>query len=250
MPQQHRPVVIGNWKLNGSFSHLQTYTDYLLGASMSGIPNTVDCGICLPYVYLAEAQKKLTHSGFGWGAEDVSEHLQGAYTGQISATMLAELGCRYTLVGHSERRQYQFEMDNQITRKAMQLVDCGIRPIYCLGENLQQRQSNQAEQVVDNQLQALLSVNAEKLTSVIIAYEPIWAIGTGQTATPEQAQHMHEFIATKLAAVKLNLPILYGGSVSTKNAPSLARMPNINGFLVGGASLEASSFCQICEVFR
>ena len=246
-------IVLGNWKLHGSVTHLRQFVQqFATLRSNSATPialTNMSVGLCLPAVYLAEAQVLLAASStMCIGAQDVSEHASGAYTGEVAAAMLAEFACGYTLLGHSERRQYHGETDAQVAVKARQLLTHNIIPVCCVGENLQQRQAGEAQATVLKQLRYLLA-DDQVAASMIIAYEPIWAIGTGQTASPEQAQRMHQFIRHTTQRQGIDCAIVYGGSVNVSNAKALSEMPDVNGFLVGGASLEASSFYQICEVF-
>lgn len=241
-------VVVGNWKLNGSLGN----NEALLGALLRVVPrdNPVACAVCVPSPYLAQAQGLLKGSGIGWGAQDVSRFDQGAYTGEVSGAMLAEFGCRYAIVGHSERRTIFGEADGVVAEKYAAARRAGLTPIFCVGETLGEREGGRTEAVLARQVDALLqSCGAAQLQGGIVAYEPVWAIGTGRTATSAQAQEAHVFIRGRIAAqdqaVASRLPILYGGSVKASNAKELFAMPDVDGGLVGGASLVAEEFVAI-----
>lgn len=250
-----KPTIIGNWKMHGSKLQIDAFFNGL-GEKLKKQPNLLKCeaAICPPFIYLAQAAKLLEQApGIKLGAQDVSEFEQGAYTGQIGANMLKEQGCRYVIVGHSERRQYCHETDEEIANKFIAAKSAGLMPILCVGETQEQRQNKQTSSVVVDQLKVILTrEGAGGFHHALIAYEPIWAIGTGLTATPEQAQQIHgllrQTIAEYDATVAMGLPILYGGSVKPSNAQALLTMPDIDGALVGGASLEAEDFLAICEV--
>ena len=240
--------VIGNWKLNGS---LVTNVS-LLNALKVGVVGKKDgfCGVCVPFPYLAQVQAALGGSTLGWGAQDVSRFESGAYTGDISAAMVAEFGSRYTLVGHSERRAIFGDTDEVVASKFGQALKANLMPILCLGESLTERESGKTEEVVLRQLQAVIDAHGVKnLAKSILAYEPVWAIGTGKTASPAQAEEVHAFLRRRVsaldAAVGSEIAILYGGSVKKSNAAELFGMPNIDGGLIGGASLVAEEFLGI-----
>lgn len=243
-----RKLVAGNWKMHGSLAD----NEALLGALRSGMNAGagVECAVCVPFPYLGQAQQLLHDSPIGWGAQDVSEHGKGAYTGEVSAPMLREFGCRYVLVGHSERRALHGEDSRLVGRKMRAAQAAGITPIVCVGETLAERESGNTEAIVAEQLDAVIAeTSVGALTNAVIAYEPVWAIGTGKTATPEQAQAVHRFIRSRLtaadSAVAAGLSILYGGSVKVASARALFAMPDIDGGLVGGASLDANEFLAI-----
>jgi triosephosphate isomerase (TIM) len=200
--------------------------------------NPPNCAVCVPFPYLAQAGERLRGSRIAWGAQNVSEHAQGAYTGEVSAAMLAEFGCRYVLVGHSERRQLYGESDAQAAAKFAAVKAAGMTPILCVGETLQERDSGKTEDVVGRQLGAV------NFKDGVLAYEPVWAIGTGRNATPEQAQAVHAFLRKKVPA---DTPILYGGSVKPQNAAAIFAMPDVDGGLIGGASLVAKDFLEIVK---
>ena len=241
-------LVVGNWKLNGSLAANAS----LLGQLLRDIPreSPAACAVCVPMPYLAQARGLLEGSGIGWGAQDVSRFEKGAYTGEVSAAMLAEFGCRHAIVGHSERRTIFGEADEVSAEKYAAARRAGLAPIFCVGETLEEREAGATEAVLARQLDALLGrCGAAELDGGVVAYEPVWAIGTGRTATAEQAQQAHAFIRGRLAgkdaALAAKLPILYGGSVKAGNAAELFAMPDVDGGLVGGASLVAEEFVAI-----
>ena len=245
-----RILVAGNWKLNGSKASIQQLVSHIL----AGTENLTDVStaVCAPYVYLPLVAELLAHSTVGLGAQDVSEQNSGAYTGEVSAPMLLETGCKYVIVGHSERRALFGEKDADTARKFAAARRQGLIPILCLGESLAEREAGLTEAVVARQLDAVLELEGvQALTEAVLAYEPVWAIGTGKTATPEQAQAVHAFIRQRLAAldagVAAKLQILYGGSVKGSNAAELFAMQDIDGGLIGGASLDAQEFLTICQ---
>lgn len=242
-----RKFVAANWKMNGS---LQGNAELLQGIK-SGLDNPkCEILVCPPAPYLAQCQSLLTGTEIEWGAQDVSVHDSGAYTGEVSAAMLHDFGCRYAIVGHSERRAYHGETNELVVRKAQSALRHGLMPIVCVGETLAQHDAGQATQVVGAQLDAVLSqLDAVQLKHIVIAYEPIWAVGTGQTATPQFAQDMHAMIRAQLgkrnADAARTVRILYGGSVKPENAAQLFAMPDIDGGLIGGAALKARDFLAI-----
>ena len=215
----------------------------------------VKCAICAPYPYLAQVQQLLSGSGIAWGAQNVSQFDDGAYTGEVSGAMLVDFGCRYVIVGHSERRALFGETSAIVASKYAAALKAGLMPIVCVGETLAQREAGETEAVVDAQLAAVLSGSGvQSLAHAVIAYEPVWAIGTGQTAKPEQAQAVHAYIRNRIArddaGVAESVQILYGGSVKSANAAELFAMPDIDGGLIGGASLDAAELAKICEAAR
>jgi triosephosphate isomerase len=241
-----RKLVVGNWKMNGS----RPASAELLGALRAGRPYGADVAVCVPSVFLSETAATLAGSGVEWGAQDVSAHEQGAYTGEISAAMLAECGCRYTIVGHSERRAHHAESDHVVALKAQAALSRGVTPIVCVGESLAEHQADQTETVVKRQLSAVIHLLAHCAAEMVVAYEPVWAIGTGRTATPEQAQAVHAVLRAQMQAATghaHSMKILYGGSVKPDNAAALFSQPDIDGGLVGGASLHANEFIAICR---
>ena len=238
-------LVVGNWKMNGSRASI----DKLLAAILGKVPSMgPEIAVCPTYVHLAQVLDLCDSTPISVGAQDCSHMDSGAFTGEVSPVMLAELGCRWVILGHSERRQYHGESDALVAAKLAAAVEAGLRPIVCVGETREQREAGEAETVVRAQLAGVLQgkVNLEQL---VIAYEPVWAIGTGLTATPEQAQDMHAFIRGylgKIAGVNAeNVRLLYGGSVNAGNAAELFAGPDIDGALVGGASLVATEFLAI-----
>jgi triosephosphate isomerase len=240
-------LVAGNWKLNGTLAA----NEALLKALLREIPRNgkAGCAVCVPYPYLAQARDLLRESGIAWGAQDCSRYEKGAYTGDVSAAMVAEFGARYAIVGHSERRTLFGDTDAIVVEKFAAAKRAGLTPIFCVGETLQEREGNATEAVLARQLDALLAKGAGEFAGAVVAYEPVWAIGTGRTATSAQAQEAHEFIRRRVAAkdakVAADVPILYGGSVKAANAAELFAMPDVDGGLVGGASLVAEEFVAI-----
>ncbi|MGE5466629.1 MAG: triose-phosphate isomerase [Ignavibacteria bacterium] len=243
-----RKFVAGNWKMHGSLAGNLT----LLHAVRSGVDKlSAEVAVCVPYPYLAQAQAVLAGSRIGWGAQDVSAHAQGAYTGEVSGAMLTDFGCRYAIVGHSERRSYYGDTDEVVAAKTAAALSNGLVPIVCVGETLAEREANITAQVVTRQLDAVIArIGAAALAKCVVAYEPVWAIGTGKTATPAQAQEVHALIRARVAqadaGVAANLQILYGGSVKPGNAKELFSQPDIDGGLIGGAALVADDFVAIC----
>jgi triosephosphate isomerase len=242
-----RRLVVGNWKLNGSLAGNES----LLKALLKEIPNggSAACAVCVPYPYLAQARDALRGSAIGWGSQDVSRFEKGAYTGDVSAQMVAEFGSRHAIVGHSERRTVFLDTDAIVVEKYVAAKKAGLVPIFCVGETLDERETGATQSVLARQVDALLAKGAEALEGGVVAYEPVWAIGTGRTATSAQAQEAHAFIRGRIAAkakdVAARLPILYGGSVKAANAAELFAMPDVDGGLIGGASLVAEEFVSI-----
>ena len=243
-------LVAGNWKLNGSLAE----TEALIKGVISGMGSVTaaDVAICPPYPYLALAQSLLKDSAVYLGGQDVSDQSSGAYTGEVSAAMLKEFGCYYAIVGHSERRALFAESDEFTARKFAAAQAGGLVPILCVGELLEERESGITEEVVARQLDAVINLSGvASLGNAVIAYEPVWAIGTGKTASPDQAQAVHEFIRTRVAghdaAIAEKVQILYGGSVKPDNAAELFAKADIDGGLIGGAALKAEDFLGICS---
>ena len=240
-----KKLIAGNWKMNGGLAA----NEALLRALLAGVGQpSADVAVCAPAPYLAQLQGLLAGSPIDWGAQDMSAHEQGAYTGEVSAAMLKDFGCRYAIVGHSERRQYHGETDALVAAKAQRALAAGITPIVCVGETLVEREAEQTEAVVKRQLAAVIHAVAHCTSEIVVAYEPVWAIGTGKTATPEQAQQVHAVLRAQLAAATSHperVRILYGGSMNAANAASLLAQPDIDGGLIGGASLKAPDFLQI-----
>ena len=241
-----KKLIVGNWKMHGS----RASNEELLKGVLAAGPFAADVGVCVPFPYLFDTAAALADSGIRWGAQDVSAHAQGAYTGEVSAGMLAESGCRYALLGHSERRAYHQESDALVAEKAAAALAHGVTPIVCVGETLEERDAGQTEAVVKRQLSAVIHQLAHCASEIVVAYEPVWAIGTGRTASPEQAQAVHAVLRAQLQAATGHadrMSILYGGSVKPDNAASLFGMPDIDGGLIGGASLKAADFVAICR---
>lgn len=237
-------LVIGNWKMHGSLAANAALMQGLK-ADAARIGQT-QLAVCVPYPYLSQAQSSLADSPVTWGAQDVSVHTQGAYTGEVAADMLKDFGCTWVLCGHSERRALHGETSAQVAAKAATALAAGLTPVVCVGETLDDRDAGEVECVIGDQLDPVLALGAEALRRLVIAYEPVWAIGTGRTATPEQAQAVHAFIRQSLAQHDAGqVRILYGGSVKANNAASLFAQPDIDGALVGGASLVAEEFLNI-----
>lgn len=241
-----RRLVVGNWKMHGSRPANAALLDGILRARPFGC----DVAVCVPFPYLSETAATLAGSDVRWGAQDCSVHEQGAYTGEVSAVMLAELGCRYAIVGHSERRAMHAESDQLVADKAKAALRRGVTPIVCVGETLAQREAGQTEAVVKRQLSAVIHTLAHCAGEMVVAYEPVWAIGTGLSASPEQAQSVHALLRGQLRAATPHaevMKILYGGSVKPDNARALFSQPDIDGGLIGGASLKATDFVAICR---
>ncbi|MGN1057391.1 MAG: triose-phosphate isomerase [Comamonas sp.] len=241
-----KKLIVGNWKMNGG---LQANAE-LLQAVLQGLPATVLCGVgvAVPAAYLAQVQTLVQDTAIALASQDVSQHDKGAYTGEVSATMLQDFGVRYALVGHSERRQYHGETDAVVAAKAQAALAKGITPIVCVGETLQEREAGQTEAVVKRQLAAVIHQVGACVSELVVAYEPVWAIGTGKTATPEMAQSVHAVLRAQLLAATeqaARVPLLYGGSMNAGNAAQLLSQPDIDGGLIGGASLKAADFLQI-----
>ena len=248
-----RPIVAGNWKMHGSRTETAALIEELLG----GAPEkpAAACVICPPFVYLYEAARLLRDSVFSLGAQDVSADAHGAFTGEVSAAMLKDVGCEYVIVGHSERRLLYRESDQLVARKFAAAHAKGLAPILCVGEQLADREAGRAPEVIARQLDAVLELcGAGALAHAVLAYEPVWAIGTGRNATPEQAQDVHAFIRARVgerdARIAAATRILYGGSVKAGNAAELFAMPDVDGGLIGGASLKADEFLAILGAAR
>jgi triosephosphate isomerase (TIM) len=234
-------LVAGNWKMHGSKASNQALLDAIAGG-VKGVEG-VECAVCVPFPYLEQGRERLRGTQVALGAQTVSEHASGAYTGEVSAAMLAEFGCRYVLVGHSERRHLYGESDAQVAAKFAAAAAAGLVPILCVGETLAEREAGRTEQVVLRQVDAVLAGGG--FGSGVVAYEPVWAIGTGRTAAPEQAQEVHAVLRRRLPE---STCLLYGGSVKAQNAAALFGMPDVDGGLIGGASLVAAEFIAICRM--
>jgi triosephosphate isomerase len=243
-----KKIVAGNWKMNGRRAFAKELVAAIAAQPVSGCEQIV----CTPYPYLGGVHDQLSGSALKLGAQNVSEQEDGAFTGEVSAEMLADCGCDYVLVGHSERRSLYGESDQVVADKFVRALDSGIIPILCLGETLEERESGATEKVVARQLDAVVAATGiAAFARAVIAYEPVWAIGTGLTASPQQAQEVHAFIRQKLAKedvqIAAGVSILYGGSVKADNAAALFAGDDIDGGLIGGASLDADSFLAICK---
>jgi len=242
-----RKLVVGNWKMNGSRVSNQALLAELRSAASAW---SCEAAVCAPFPYLGQVGEGLAGSPLAWGAQDCSAHEPGAYTGEVAAAMLAEFGCRYVIVGHSERRALHGESDQLVADKAKAALAHQLTPIVCVGETLAQREAGETDGVVKRQLSVVIHTLAHCISQVVVAYEPVWAIGTGRTASPEQAQAVHAVLRTQLRAASPKadaLQILYGGSVKADNAATLFAQPDIDGGLIGGASLKAADFAAICR---
>ncbi len=244
-----RKLIAGNWKMHGSLAE----NEALLSGILAGM-GSVEAGVavCVPFPYLAQVQAKLTGSAIAWGAQNMSQQAKGAFTGEVSASMLKDFGCAYVIVGHSERRALYGESDALVAEKFAAAQTAGLTPILCVGETLEERESGITEQVVARQLDAVIAqCGVAALARSVVAYEPVWAIGTGKTATPEQAQAVHAYIRARIrgldAGVADGLLIQYGGSMKAGNAAELLAQPDIDGGLIGGAALVAEEFLAICR---
>jgi len=245
--------VAGNWKMNGSLRA----NIGLLDALKAGLTKSenLEYAVCAPFPYLGQVSAVLSGSGIAWGAQNLSEHDAGAYTGEVSGAMLKEFGCRFAIVGHSERRALYAEDDRRVAAKFIAARRAGLTPILCVGETLEQRERGETQSIVGRQIDAVVgAAGGAALADAVLAYEPVWAIGTGRNATPQQAQEVHAFARARLAthdrALARNLTIVYGGSVKAANAAELFAMPDIDGGLIGGASLVADDFIAICAAAR
>lgn len=250
MSKQRTKLVVGNWKMHGRLAD----NALLLEAVAQGagtLPANVRVGVCVPAPYLSQAQALLDGSRVVWGVQDVSAHTHGAYTGEVAAPMVVDFGSSLAIVGHSERRAYHRESAELVAVKAQRALEVGLTPIVCVGETLEEREAGKTEQVVGAQLDAVLAkLSPEEAARIVVAYEPVWAIGTGKSATSQQAQDVHAFLRARLAAkgaAVADVPLLYGGSVKPDNAEDLFRQPDIDGGLIGGASLKDKDFLAICK---
>lgn len=244
------PLIAGNWKMNGSKASAEPLLRGVLAGSQA--IRKAEIAVCVPFPYLALAEQCLAGSAVRWGAQNLSTEASGAYTGEVSGGMLADFGCAYVICGHSERREYYGETDALIAHKLMRAADSGLIPILCVGETLEQRERGETEAVIAGQLDGVIAeIGVAAFASIEVAYEPVWAIGTGKTATPEQAQAVHAFIRGQIAdhdaAIAQGVRILYGGSMKPGNAAELLAQPDIDGGLIGGASLDAGDFLAICQ---
>lgn len=242
-----RKLVVGNWKMNGGRA---ANAALLAELQAEQIAWRCEAAVCAPFPYLGQVSELLAGSPLAWGAQDCSAHESGAYTGEVAAAMLAEFGCRYVIVGHSERRALHGESDQLVADKAKAALAHQLTPVVCVGETLAQREAGETATVVKRQLSVVIHTLAHCISQVVVAYEPVWAIGTGRTASPEQAQAVHALLRTQLQAASEKadkMQILYGGSVKADNAATLFAQPDIDGGLIGGASLKAADFAAICR---
>ena len=248
-----RCLVAGNWKMNGSRADNTALIEALVAATVGS--DGVDVVVCPPFVYLWEVGRQVKDSGIGLGAQDLCAAPSGAHTGEVAGSMLRDVGCKYVIVGHSERRSLYGEDDQAVARKFMAAQREGLIPILCVGESLAEREEGRTAAVVLRQLDAVIQVaGAGSFAAAVLAYEPVWAIGTGKNASPGQAQEVHALLRERMAAnddnIGASLRILYGGSVKASNAAELFSMPDVDGGLVGGASLNGEEFCRICDAAR
>ena len=245
-----KQLIAGNWKMNGS-----SQSNAALVAALAAGLSDARCqvAVCVPAPYLAQVQSLVAGTRIELGAQDVSQHELGAFTGEVSASMLREFSTRYCLVGHSERRQYHGETDTLVATKAQRALAAGITPIVCVGETLAEREAGRTEEVVKRQLAAVIHTNGHCISEIVVAYEPVWAIGTGKTASPQEAQQVHAVLRAQLQAATEHadrVHILYGGSMNAANAAQLLSQEDIDGGLVGGASLKAADFLTIIAAAR
>ena len=242
-------LIAGNWKMNGSLAA----NEALLHGVQQGLAQALggkraQVAVCVPVAYLSQVQQLVKGSGIDLGSQDVSVHEQGAYTGEVSAVMLKDFAVRYAIVGHSERRQFHGESDEQVAHKAQRALSAGVTPIVCVGETLAEREAGKTEEVVKRQLAAVIHTNGHCISEIVVAYEPVWAIGTGKTPSPAQAQAVHGVLRAQLKAATENserVHILYGGSMNAANAAELLAQPDIDGGLIGGAALKTADFLTI-----
>ncbi len=242
-------LIAGNWKMNGGLAA----NEALVHGVQQGLAQALggkhaEVAVCVPAAYLSQVQQLVKESGIDLGSQDVSAHEQGAFTGETSAAMLKDFAVRYAIVGHSERRQYHGETDEQVATKAQRALSAGITPIVCVGETLSEREAGKTEEVVKRQLAAVIHANGHCISEIVVAYEPVWAIGTGKTASPEQAQAVHAVLRAQLKAATEHsdrVHILYGGSMNAANAAELLTQPDIDGGLIGGAALKPADFLTI-----
>ena len=245
-----RKLVVGNWKMTGRIARNQSLLEGVV-AGVRELRNS-DCAVCVPYPYLSQVQTLLQGTNVALGAQNMSHHDEGAFTGEVAAGMLLEFGCKFVIVGHSERRALYHESDDAVAMKFDAALKAGLKPIFCVGETLEEREAGITEEVIGRQMDAVLKrAGVKGLDAAVVAYEPVWAIGTGKTATPQQAQDVHAFIRQRVAKldakVAQGLCILYGGSVKAANAAELFAKADIDGGLIGGASLAAEDFVAICR---
>ncbi|AIL32348.1 triose-phosphate isomerase [Basilea psittacipulmonis] len=237
----NRRLIMANWKMHGDFQSNKALLEGISQRLTQCPEENVDIALCVPFPYLHQVQELLQGTNISWGSQDVSAYDKGAYTGQVSAHMLKEFGCSWSLVGHSERRQYQGETNEEVAHKALRAIECGITPVVCIGETEKDYKDNLTLKTIKSQLDPILNLGEDLVNKMVFAYEPVWAIGTGLSATPEQAQIVHEHIREWVGQNR----IIYGGSVKPSNAANLFKMKDIDGVLVGGASLFVEDFLGI-----
>ena len=245
-----KKLVVGNWKMHGSRASNAELIKGLLAADLVATAPKADVAVCPPFVFLSDVAEALKGSAIAFGSQDLSAQVQGAYTGEVSGPMVREFGAKYAIVGHSERRSYHLESDQLVADKAKAALAHGLTPIVCVGETLAEREAGQTEAVVARQMKAVIDTLGAQLVQVVVAYEPVWAIGTGKTASPEQAQAVHAFLRAQLKATQpeaVKVPLLYGGSVKPDNAAELFAQADIDGGLIGGAALKAADFAAIAR---
>lgn len=245
-----QPLVAGNWKMNGSRESVGSLLDGIK-AGLAEV-RVAEVAVCPPAIFIPEVQARMFGTTVAWGGQDLSVHDKGAYTGETAASMLLDYGCKYVIIGHSERRTYHGETDAVVAEKYEAAMKAGLVPIFCIGETLDEREGGITEEVVARQVDAVIDrLGVQALADGVIAYEPVWAIGTGKTATPAQAQEVHAFIRGRVAShdagVAAGVRVLYGGSMNAANAAELLAQPDIDGGLIGGASLKAEDFLTICR---
>ncbi|MDC1536196.1 triose-phosphate isomerase [Candidatus Thioglobus sp.] len=244
-----KTIIAGNWKMNASKASVKSLIDGIL-SGMEGVNSEVL--VCVPFPYMSQVESLIEGSNLKLGAQNININSSGAFTGEVSANMIKDFGAKHVIVGHSERRSLYGETSSVVAEKTKAAIDAGLSPLLCVGESLEQREAGKTETVVAEQINAVMElVGIESFDSIIIAYEPVWAIGTGMTATPEQAQAVHFFVRNLLGESSENIaqktPILYGGSMNAGNAVELISCPDIDGGLIGGAALKAEDFLQICK---
>ncbi len=245
-----QPLVAGNWKMNGSPESVRSLLDELKKSS-SGI-NNVEMAVCSPHIFLESIKNLLEGTSISWGGQDISVHSSGAFTGETAGSMLADFGCKFVIIGHSERRQYHAESNELVSAKFGAALNANLIPIFCIGETLEERESGIMEDILSKQIDAVVNEHGvEKLGAGVIAYEPVWAIGTGKTASPSQAQEVHSWIRDRISnsspEISETIKILYGGSMNPGNAADLIAQRDIDGGLIGGASLKSDDFLAICK---
>ncbi len=250
MMQSSAKLIIGNWKMHGSLAE----NAVLLAALQSEatkFSSSVRMAVCVPFPYVSQVQANLQNGPIAWGVQDISAHQHGAYTGEVAASMAAEFGVTFVIVGHSERRAYHHESDAEVTEKTLRALEAGLTPIVCVGETRAERDAGRAEEVVGQQLKNVLDrLNQTQAARLVVAYEPVWAIGAAKSASAQEAQAMHSFLRSQLAAKGENvaqIPLLYGGSVKASNAAELFGQTDIDGGLIGGASLDPQAFLAIYQ---